>query len=112
MKQRLAEHGVDPTLYLEFLKGDYFSEEFLKIDYSNITMDISDFIKGYSMGFRNGSNIGVNFDSGVNLEEKRMLTHVSYNGFVDSSDDSGIFFFLRFRKCFALNMETILSAIF
>ena len=63
LKQRLAEHGVDPTLYLEFLKGDYFSEEFLKIDYSNVTMDISDFIKGYKIRFRNGSEIEIKFDS-------------------------------------------------
>ena len=107
LKQRFAEHGVDPTLYLEFLKGEYFSEDFLKIDYRNVTIDISDFIKGYKMWFRNGSNIGVNFDSGVNMKEKRMLTHVSYNGFADSWDNSGTRTILRFRKCFALNFPKV-----
>ena len=112
LKQRLAEHGVDPNLYLEFLKGRYFSEEFLDINYGNVTMDISDFIKGYKMKFRNGSDIAVTFDSGVNIKEKRVLTHVSYNGFADSWNDSGTGALLRFRKCFALNFPKIQNLLY
>ena len=99
LKQRLAEYGVDHSLYLKYLKGEYFSEDMLNIDYRNVTIDISRYIKGYKMYLRNGSIIEVEFDSGLNMKEKRMLIHVSYNGFNDYGR--------RFRKCFGLDIPKI-----
>ena len=96
LNQRLAEYGVDQSLYLKFLRGDYFSEDMLKIDYSNVTFDISDHVKGYEMYFRNGSK---KLDLKLNITEKRRLTHNSYNGFNN--------FGRRFLKCFALEIPKI-----
>ena len=96
LNQRLAEYGVDQSLYLKFLRGDYFSEDMLKIDYSNVTFDISDHVKGYEMYFRNGSK---KLDLKLSITEKRRLTHNSYNGFNN--------FGRRFLKCFALEIPKI-----
>ena len=96
LKERLAEYGVDQSLYLKFLRGDYFSEDMLKIDYSNVTFDISDHVKGYEMYFRNGSK---KLDLKLSITEKRRLTHNSYNGFNN--------FGRRFLKCFALEIPKI-----
>ena len=94
LKNRLAGYGVNISSYLSFLKGHHFAESMLNIDYNNVTIDISDYIKGYRIYFRNGS---INkFDSGLSKKEKKTLTFVSFNGI---SGYQG-----HFMKCFALNM--------
>ena len=91
-KQRLAEYGVNYSSYLDFLKGEYFSEDMLQINYKNVTIDISDHIKGYRMYFRNGTYE-------MDIMDKSRLIYNNYNGF----DNSG----KRFMKCFSLNIPRI-----
>ena len=98
LDERLAQYGIHRSLYLEYLKGEYFSEEMLNISYNNVTMDISDHIKGYRILFRNGTWTKVKFRDGSNIEEKRRLTYVSYNGFHMS---------WGYWKCFALGIPKI-----
>ena len=98
LKRRLAENGVNQSLYLKFLKGEYFSEDLLKIDYIKVSIDISDHVKGYKMYFRNGTYFG-NVFLEVDIMDKRRLTYNSYNGF----DHYG----KRFMKCFALNIPRV-----
>ena len=94
MKNRLAEYGVNVSSYVRFLKGNDFTANMLSIDYNNVTVDISDYIKGYRIYFTNGSVS--KFDSGLGNVEKKLLTYVSFNGFVGD--------LYQFHKCFALNI--------
>ena len=50
--QRLAEYGVNQSSYLDFLKGDDYSEKMLNIKFDDTTIDISDYVKGYRLSFR------------------------------------------------------------
>ena len=95
LPDRLAEYGVNKSSYLNFLKGDYFSDQMLAINYSNVTIDISDYIKGYLNIFRNGSKI--EYRSELNIEKIKTLTHVSFNGVKERA----------FFKCFAINIPRI-----
>ena len=69
----------------------------LKINYSNVTIDISEHIKGYRIFFRNGTTIKL--DSGLSMKEKKMLTSHPINLF----DAMGS----RFWKCFPLNIPKV-----
>ena len=95
--QGLVQYGTNESLYLQFLKGEYFSRDMIKVDYQNVTIDMADYIKGYRMYFRNGSSIKI--DSGLSIHEKRRLTDVSFDGFLGVPR--------RFSKCFALNIPRI-----
>ena len=95
LKRRLAENGVNQSLYFKFLKGEYFSEDMLKIVYKNVSIDISDHVKEYKMYFRNGTY----FRKEVDIMDKRRLTCNSYNGFSNSGKG--------FMKCFALNIPRV-----
>ena len=96
-QDRLAEYGVNESTYLDFLKGEYFSKAMLNIDFNHVTIDISDYIKGYRIYFRNGSI--AKYDTGLNIESKKNLTHVSFSGFAG--------FYNKFIKCYALNIPKI-----
>ena len=95
--QRLAENGVNQSSYLDFLKGNDYSEEMLNIKFDDTTIDISDYVKGYRLYFRNGSRI--DYNSQLNREQIKKLIYVSYNGVQDF--DGG------FHKCFALDIPRI-----
>ena len=90
----LAEYGVDEASYLDFLKGANFSKEMLDVDFDNVSIDISDYIKGYYFVLRNGT--GVKQTTGLTTSFKSTLTLSSFAGFLGYKD--------RFFKCFALNM--------
>ena len=96
-EQHLAEYGVNKTSYLEFLKGKMFTKVMQKINYSRVTHDVPDFIKGYRIYFRNHSIMM--FDSGLTLQDKVKLTVNSFNGFAGS--------YGMFYKCFALQIPKI-----
>ena len=96
-EQELAKYGVNESLYLEFLKGEYMSTEMMKLNYQNILIDIADYIKGFRTYFRNGSVFSS--DPGLNIQEKRKLTHISFIGLLTTTK--------RFFKCFALNIPRI-----
>lgn len=96
-EQHLAEYGVNKTSYLEFLKGKKFTKVMKNINYSRVTRDVVDFIKGYRIYFRNHSIMM--FDSGLPLQDKSKLVFNSFNGFAGSY---GIFY-----KCFGLQIPKI-----
>ena len=95
LSERLAEYGINKSLYLNFLNGNYFSKQMLAINYENVTIDISDYIKGYLNIFRNGSKIV--YGSDLEIEKIKTLTHVSFNGVKERA----------FFKCFAINIPRI-----
>ena len=97
LTQHLADSGVNESSYLGFLTGEYFSEEMLKINYENVTIDISNYVEGYMIYFSNGSHIQV--DSEKNIDKIKSLTYISYNGIHGMR---GGFF-----KCFALNIPKV-----
>ena len=97
LEASLAKHGVNKSSYLQFLQGKYYSEEMLDISYDNVTVDISNFIKGYRIHFRNGTFS--KFQSGLTHEKKKMLASTSFNGITG--------YYERFYKCFALEIPKI-----
>ena len=54
-KLRMVSPGINETTYLKFLRGEYFSQEMLDVDYENVTMDISEYIIKYFVWWRNGT---------------------------------------------------------
>ena len=97
LAKRLAEYGVNESAYLNFLVGEYFSEEMLKINYENVTIDISNYVKGHMIYFNNGTRIEV--DSEKNIDKIKSFTYVSYNGI------HGVTW--GFFKCFALDIPKV-----
>ena len=91
VENRLAEYGSNQTSYSEFLAGKVFSKELMSINYSYVTTDIADFIKGYKIDFKNATEIEIT--SGLSVEEKKLLTISSFNGFFSWNE--------KFVKCFA-----------
>ena len=53
---RLAEYGSNQTMYSAFLAGELFSNELMKINYTYVSTDIADFIKGYEVHFKNANH--------------------------------------------------------
>ena len=97
LERRLSKYGVNESAYLAFLKGKTFSTDMLKVDFNHVTIDVTDYIKGYRMYLKNGSII--RFDDNLGFKEKKSLTHVSFAG---ASGPYG-----RFTKCFALNIPQL-----
>ena len=94
LKEKLAEYGANETTYLDFLSGTTYAKEMLNINFSYVTIDIIDYIKGYQLYFKNDT--ALLFDTRLTFQQKKMLTFNSFNGF---SGSLGIFY-----KCFALNL--------
>jgi hypothetical protein len=99
LKEKLDEYGVDETTYLAFLEGNAFSNEMMNINFSRVTIDIVDYIKGYNIRFKNDTSIV--FDAGLTLQQKEMLTFPSFIGFSGSAG--------RFYKCFALQIPDVID---
>ena len=55
LKEKLAGYGTDEATYLAFLRGKSFANEMLNINFSYVTIDIADYIKGYRISFKNGT---------------------------------------------------------
>ena len=53
----LQKYGsdVNTSSYVQYLHGEYFSENMTNIDYDSISMNISDFLIGYSAMWKNGT---------------------------------------------------------
>ncbi len=52
LKAKLDEYGIDETSYLAFLSRTSFAKEMLNINFSYVTMDITNYIKGYQIYFK------------------------------------------------------------
>ena len=97
LPQRLAEYGVNESVYADFLTGGYFSKEMLRINYENVTIDVLDYIDEYKIYLNNGTVI--KSDSGLSIESITKLVYVSYSGIYGYSYHAAAFF-----KCFALDI--------
>ena len=75
LSEPLAEYGVNKSSYSDFLRGKYFSTQMLGINYENVTIDISDYIKGYLNIFRNGSKIVYGSDLEIEKIKKQQILH-------------------------------------
>ena len=78
LNENLAEYGVNQSIYLDFLKGNYASTDMLSIAYENVTIELSHFIRGYFVRWRNQTSVTV--DLKLNPSTK-ILTSTSFNGF-------------------------------
>ena len=67
------------------------------IDFDHVTIDIAEHIKGYRIFFRNGT--AARFDTRLNFNTKKSLTHVSFSGFAGFTN--------QFIKCYALTIPKI-----
>ena len=47
--QRYGIHSVNSTSYINFLKGDFWSKEFIGIDYDNVTLNFKDYFLSYDI---------------------------------------------------------------
>ena len=43
VEEKLKKYGVNQSLYLQFLKGEFFSQSMLYINYTNVTLNPEDF---------------------------------------------------------------------
>ena len=79
LENHLEEYGINKTTYSAFLAGEIFSSELMNINYSYVTINIIDYIKGYKIYFENATY--VEQISGLNLEKRKQLVYDSFDGF-------------------------------
>ena len=51
--QRYGNNSVNATSYISFLKGGLWSEEFLNVDYDDVTLNFKDYLLGYEVYAKN-----------------------------------------------------------
>ena len=98
LKEKLAEYGVDEPTYSSFLGGKSFSNEMMNINFSYVTIDITDYIEGYHIHLQNDTS--ENWGSSLTLQQKKMLIFTSFIGFMGNK---------LLYKCFALNVPEVLD---
>ena len=69
LKEKLAEYGVEESTYLSFLGGKSFTNEMMNINFSYVTIDITDYIERYHIHFQNHTT--ENSDSSLTLQQKK-----------------------------------------
>ena len=94
MQKRLEEYGTNQSSYSAYLAGEIFSTELSSINYSYVTTNIMDYIKGYKVYFENATL--VKETTGLTMEMKRNLVDDGFNGFLSWSN--------IFHKCFAFQI--------
>lgn len=57
LKHKLSEHHplINDTSYLDFLKRETFHPIFMSVDHKNVTVNLSDNVASYQVGYRNGT---------------------------------------------------------
>lgn len=87
--ERLMEHGVNDSSYLEYLKGEKISSKLSNIDFENVTLHLKDYVHEYCTHWHNGK-----FEcNGHNLHKTKVVSN-SFNGLWRKD----------FYKCFNLEM--------
>ena len=81
LKHRLHEYGTNETSYISFLRGEIFSKELMRINYSYVTINIFDYIKSSYLSFKSNTTI-IETSSPFSLEQKEKLIFNNFNGFV------------------------------
>ena len=51
IKENLKIHGenITPTVYSQFLEGEYWDDRMMNISYDNVTVDINDYLLSYEL---------------------------------------------------------------
>ena len=80
-RKALKNIGTNETLYLRFLNGEYFDSNLLNFDFKNLTLDISNYLTRYWIGWRNGSVIYPNIDA-----NRKTFLFSTYSGFIWSEN--------------------------
>ena len=99
LDKKLKEINADinQTSYLSYLKGDIFDEKFNDISYENVTLNLSDFLLGTDIVWKNGSLVGNSglgdLDNSADTSSAIRLD-VTFNGF----------WFRSFVKCFGVQL--------
>ena len=85
---RIENSTIKPQLYSEFLEGKRYSTGLLKINYSAVTLDASQFVDRYWIEYRNGSS------ELVLVNESMKMLIPSYAGFWED----------KFYNCYSVNV--------
>ena len=93
---RLNYYGVNQSLYLDFLRGNYFSQKMLDIDYNNVTLDISNLIVKFYVLWENNSY------ATYERTPAQRLAKISFNGF----------WYNNLYRCFSLEGPEIKGLIY
>ena len=87
MSEKMAELDLDIASYESFLKGDTFEKQFKSVDYTNLTLDLDNYLIKTHMKLRNETK----------YRELKLFEHkVSFNGFLEWGG---------FYKCFELALD-------
>ena len=81
--------SFNATYYLEYLKGRVTDEHLMKVDYEEVSLNISQHITGYEVHLNNGSRLRYEYG----LSPYQNPIHVTYSGFFLGLD-------ANFVKCF------------
>lgn len=92
LKDELTQYGINESIIVDFLSGEYISKEILNINYDTLTWDLGDYILKVWIKWRNGSTAIL---SDIDYPYKGSVS-VSYNGF-DGNQDT-------FLKCFGVDI--------
>ena len=82
-------NNISGSNYKNFLFGKYFDDEMTKINYASVTTNITDFILGYEVEFRNGTKV---HDTITNIGWKELYYTFTWNSWG------------TFVKCFCLEI--------
>ena len=72
----MKHYGTNDSTLVDFLKGQYFNEEILRINYNDIIFDLEDYVEIYWFRWRNGT-----IASFPRSDIKEKLFNVSFSGF-------------------------------
>ena len=86
-KVSLIDPGINVTNYLMYLEGDIIEEEFKDVDYLGISLNLDDYLNGYWLYLRNGTDL-------ENTEVATFSNKVNFNGYSEWKE---------FLKCFELS---------
>ena len=88
-KLKKIRPNLNSSYYLAYLQGKVMDENLTKVDYDDVSFDITDYIAGYEVRLNNGTKL-----ESKELTKYQNPIHVTYNGFFLSKD------LKKFIKCF------------
>ena len=62
-KDKLKEYGVNQSMYLSYLNGDFEDPNMKNVNYDNISLNLMDYSGPYYVGWHNGSLIKYQFSN-------------------------------------------------
>ena len=77
LKEKLTKnYGTDYAALLDFLKGEYFNEEMLRINYNDVVFNLEDYVDKYWIRWRNAT-----VASFPRSDIKEKMFNMTYSGF-------------------------------